>query len=726
MRRTASSRLAARVVAGTGRAGAVRVAVLVAAMAVAVAAGLVIAFVPALAAHRTDVASARSLSPASAGVGERFRASAVDASVGDQPLRRIFIAAPPSIEVPPGAGVVPQPGQVLASPALQALLEDEPFVASFVPGEVVGTVSPAGLTSPEELFAYVGVKPSEDLNPAAGFGGTATIEGDTFSFVVLQLALFVLVPAAGFLIVSSTLSSQARSQRWDAMRSLSVPESTIGHVAATETGLTSIAGGAIGLGLFTLIRIPLTGAGFGGMHWFPADLRLTPAIAVATLALVAGTGAILGRRAARLHSTDSLHDRNRPVRPALRGLPLTCGVAMLITVVLVRHTGRTVNSAPILLVGAGLSVVGLGLVLVPFVQGVGGIVARRSRRLGWRLGGHRAAYEPRSIVRILAGLVALTVVGHVTFAVLADARLVVRGDLERIVASTEASDLSPDRVDDLVGLRPSSAAIGGTIIGDPDSASTAYLDCKTLERLVATGKPCVPGVAYRVADTAFPSDLEPARTYRFATRDGGSVAIKGPMASATDQFGVFDTRTIIVAGDPPTDSLAVTEVRYLVERSDLIRLESDVARLDPQATVSTNIEVEKIESYDQQLAVARVGAVIGALLATLSFAVASVDRLLERRSHTATLVAIGVSRRVLRTSQIAQLLLPMIAALAIANLVGWLIAQSYLAVGGIVQGVPYGLLVQALGVSAIAVLIAGAVGAIISVPDDIITHLQNE
>lgn len=47
MKRTAATRLALRVVAGTGRAGALRAAVLVVATAVAVAAGLVIAFVPA-------------------------------------------------------------------------------------------------------------------------------------------------------------------------------------------------------------------------------------------------------------------------------------------------------------------------------------------------------------------------------------------------------------------------------------------------------------------------------------------------------------------------------------------------------------------------------------------------------------------------------------------------------------------------------------------------------
>lgn len=726
MRRTASTRLALRIIAGTGRAGAVRVAVAVVAMAIAVAAGLVIAFVPAIDTHRADAAAARSVRQARTPGEERFRASAVDASVGDRPLRRIFIAASRTTPLPAGAEAVPQPNEVIASPELRKLLEDEPFVEPFVPGKVIGTVSAEGLADPDELFAYVGVDATEDLAPAAGFGGRGTVDGGASSFVALQLALLVLVPAGGFLIVSATLSSRARSWRWDAMRSLSAPDSTVRHVAAIETGLTSIIGGVIGLALFALVRVPLTDAGFGGLRWFPADLRLTPRIALATVLTVAMAGTALGRRASQVHLTDSLHGRGGGPHPVLRGLPFACGVSMLATMVLARHTGHVVNSTPILLVGALLSVLGLGLVLVPFVRGVGKAVAGRSRHLAWRLGGHRAAYEPRSIVRILAGLVALTVVGHIMFAVLTDLRVVVGGDLNRVIASTATSDAAPEHVDELLRLRPLSVGIGHTIPGAPDSAAIAYVGCEELQHLATTATRCRPGAMYRVADSLFPSDLHAGRTYQFKTNAGEALEIEAPTESAMDQLGVFDTRTILVTDDPQRSPLAIGEIRYLVERADLVHLESAVARVDPLLIIDSDIEAEQVQTYEQHLAIARVGAALGALLATLSFIVASVDRLLERRSHTATLVAIGVPRRTLRTSQIAQLLLPMAAALTVANLVGWLIAQSYLAMGGIVPGVPYGLLLQGVVVSAVALLLATAVGGIVSVPKDIVTHLRSE
>jgi hypothetical protein len=716
-----------RVVAGTGRDGAIRVLVLVVAMALAVTASLVIAFVPMIGVHRAQVAAARTVRQATTPADTRFRAVAVDAAVGEHPLRRVLIAAPPSAPAPPGAGAAPRAGEVLVSPSLRGLMDDEPFVRAFSPGNVVGTVAPAGLTTPDELFAYVGVESSPELVPAAGFGSTAALAGGgSSSFVLLQLALFVLIPAIGFVLVASTLSSRARALRWDAMRSSSVPESTIRHVAAVETGLTSLIGGALGLVLFTVVRVPLTDRGVGGLQWFSDDLRLNGITAAVVLVGVTGIGALLGRRAARLRSVDSMHERSRHVHPVVRGLPLMGGVAVLASLVALHHVGTPVNNPLALMIGALLAAAGLGWILVPFIRSAGLLVAQRSTSLGWRLGGHRAAYEPRSIVRILAGLVALTIVGYVTFAVLADLRLAVGGDSRQTLVSVSTRDASPGRVEELRGLRPPAVAFGSTITEGPDRASIAVADCATFEHLADLEVPCRDGSAYRVARNGFPSDLEAGRAYRFSTLDDHTLDIAGPVESATDRLGVFDARTILVADPVMVSTMVVGEVRFVVDRSDLLALEAAIARLDPQATVSTALDVDKVESYDQQLAVARVGAAIGGLLATLCFAVASVDRLLERRSHTATLVAMGVPRRTLRLSQVAQLLLPMGAALVLANLVGWLIAQSYLAVGGIALGVPFGLLAKGSGVSLVALVVACAVGAVVSVPTDIVAQLRRE
>jgi len=695
-------------------------------MAIAVAAGLVVAFVPAMATHRDEVASARSVRQVIPPSEERFRAQAFDVSVGDRPLRRIFIAGDTSGPVPPGLEALPGPGEAFVSPELLQVMDDEPFVASFVPGQVAGTVSPAGLTDPNELFAYVGVADGARLTPASGFGGRGDVEGSGSGLIAIQLSLFVLVPATGFLVVSATLSSRARGRRWDAMRSVSVPEPVVRHVAGIETGVTGLVGGVLGLALFTLVRRPLTSGGIGGLRWFPDDLHVTPTIAACTLVLIGGTGMVLGRRASRLRPVDSLHQRESRLPAGLRWLPLVCGIAMLTTIGVVHRAGSIVNSAPLFLAGAFLAVVGLGLGLVPIVRASGSMVAARSHRLGWRLGGSRTAYEPRSVVRVLAGLVALTIIGHVIFAVLTDLRLVVGDQRDRVLADITVTDLTTSDTASVLALSPRAAAFTHSTDRGPTGATIAYADCTALATVIATDTPCRAGDVYRVANRTFPSDLPVQRTYEIETRDGVPISVTTPEVEAIDLVGMFGTSTVLIASPPPTAQVPIDRVEHLVGRAELLELQAAVDAIDPSLQVDSNIEPEQIERYEHHLAIARLGAILGGLLATLTFLVASVDRLLERRSHTATLAAIGVPRRTLRTSQIAQLILPLAAALAAANLVGWLIAQGYLAYGRLVPGSPTGQLLQGIGLSATSIVLALAVGAIVSVPKDIVTHLRAE
>jgi hypothetical protein len=726
VRRTGATRLALRIVAGTGRSGAVRTGVLIASMAIAVAAGLVVAFVPAMATHREDVASARSIRPVVPPSEEQFRAQPLDVAVGDRPLRRTFIAADPSDPVPPGIGTLPGPGEAYVSPELLELMQREPFVASLVPGNVAGTVSAAGLTDPDELFAYIGADEHADLAPAAGYGGRGVVEGSGSGLIAVQLTLFVLVPAAGFLIVAATLSSRARSRRWDAMRSVSVPVPVVRHVAGIETGLTGLVGGVLGLALFTLVRRPLTQGGIGGLRWFPADLRLTPSVAGCTLVLVGGAGAALGRRASRIRAADTMHPGRSRLPAGLRWLPLVCGVAMLATIGVVHRAGNVVSSAPLFLTGSLLATAGLALRLAPLVRSTGRVVATRSRDLGWRLGGSRAAFEPRSVIRVLAGLVALTIVSHVMFAVLADLRLVVGDQRHRVLADVEVTGLADADVQRVLDLGPRSVAFAHSTDHGPAGATIAFADCTALAALISTEAPCRAGDRYRVADPTFPSDLPSRRTYEIATSDGTPMAVTAPAAEATDLTGMFDTMTLLIASPAPIGPIVVDRVGHLVNRADLLELQAAVDAIDPGLRVDGNIEPEQIERYEHHLAIARLGATLGGLLATLTFLIASVDRLLERRSHVATLVAIGVPRRTLRTSQVAQLVLPMAAALAAANLVGWLIAQGYLAHGGLLPGSQIGQLLRGLALSAASIVLAAAVGAIVSVPKDIATHLKAE
>ncbi|NUV38438.1 ABC transporter permease, partial [Streptomyces sp. KAI-27] len=99
---------------------------------------------------------------------------------GSRPLTRIFISPPKtgSVPLPPGVERVPQPGEVVVSPALRDLLAERPGLKGALPGRVVDTIGPAGLTGPQELYAYVGRTraqlPADEARPLGGYGNRWT------------------------------------------------------------------------------------------------------------------------------------------------------------------------------------------------------------------------------------------------------------------------------------------------------------------------------------------------------------------------------------------------------------------------------------------------------------------------------------------------------------------------------------------------------------------------
>ena len=69
---------------------------------------------------------------------------------------------------------------------------------------------------------------------------------------------------------------------------------------------------------------------------------------------------------------------------------------------------------------------------------------------------------------------------------------------------------------------------------------------------------------------------------------------------------------------------------------------------------------------------------------------------------------------------------PLMATLVLANLIGWLVAQAYLAVGGLAVGVAVAPLAVGGGVSLVAVGIAAAGSMLVSVPKGLVELLRTE
>lgn len=117
--------------------------------------------------------------------------------------------APP----PPDADRLPQPGELVVSPALAKTLRSlsgRAGLADRLPGDVVGIIGTNGLLEPDELYAYVGVKSPAglerisgwgvaDLSGSAGLRGTVALASGLTAVLLLVPLFFVVTAAVGVL-----------------------------------------------------------------------------------------------------------------------------------------------------------------------------------------------------------------------------------------------------------------------------------------------------------------------------------------------------------------------------------------------------------------------------------------------------------------------------------------------------------------------------------------------
>lgn len=173
---------------------------------------------------------------------------------------------------PPGVTEMPGPGQAVVSPALAEILADAALATELrqrVPGEVIGTIGDAGLTGPDELFAYVGVAqvpaPASTLTGWGRRAGLVTTE-DLPSSVTGAFAAALVVPLLGLFIAGAGFGSRRRQALVRRLELLGAPSSSTATVVIAEAVVPVGIGAAIGAALVAPVGALAAGA-------FPADVR---------------------------------------------------------------------------------------------------------------------------------------------------------------------------------------------------------------------------------------------------------------------------------------------------------------------------------------------------------------------------------------------------------------------------------------------------------------------
>jgi hypothetical protein len=620
---------------------------------------------------------------------------------GGKSVGRVEVAAiGPNSPVPPGIARLPGPGEYYASPALSTLLHTTPSaeLGARYPGHEVGVIGNAALPAPDSLLIVIG-RTARQVREAGGglissistltpgsCGGCAIgvgINPNGMDLVLGVVALAVLFPVLVFIGAATRLSAARREQRFAAMRLVGATPSQIGVVATVESGVAALAGVAVGFPLFFLVRGPLATIPFTGARFFESDLSLS---LVDTLAVAIGVpvaAAIAARVALRRVSMSPLGVTKRvtPKPPRIwRLLPLLAGIVELSYFAVAGPPGTTAGQTQAYFAGFLLIVVGL-VVAGPWLTMTGSrVLARRAKRVPALIAGRRLADNPGAGFRAISGLVLALFVTTVAVGVITT--LVAYGGGSGDATSAQSStlfqsafsDRETDHPVDFVpalphGLVRDLAAVAGVIgvsvIHDDASVHSrespngaTVIACSQLADTPVIGR-CPPG-----ADTVM---IAPFFSSGFGTDTSYSNTTWPTMTMSADRLRKLPVHALVVQTDGSRAALETARTR--LEAAFPNRFAPDtLAALSPDSS-------RLLTAYKQ---LANVVILVSLPIAGCSLAVSVAGGLTERKRPFSLLRLSGVPLRALRSVVALETAVPLLITAAVSVGTGLLAAQLFL------------------------------------------------
>jgi hypothetical protein len=191
--------------------------------------------------------------------------------------------------------------------------------------------------------------------------------------------------------------------------------------------------------------------------------------------------------------------------------------------------------------------------------------------------------------------------------------------------------------------------------------------------------------------------------------------------------GMLPPNSIVVTAPPPATQRGRALYEFLLgnRSSDIERFQDALSALSITAAAQFESgDLDALRTFQINAGVIRAGTITGFVLCVFAFLIAAADRARERRRSVAMLVAIGAPRRTIRSSQMLELVIPSGVALIGALIVGVMVGNTYLSLGGSRQhGFFYGTITAALPLAALAAAVVVLSGTILggrSVPPSLL------
>lgn len=666
---------------GGARTALVRLTLTAVGVGLGVAVLLTAASVPNLLGARDDRANARAVVTAEAAgsVDAIHVVTRNDEFRGRGLQGRLVQRTGPHPPVPPGVDRLPEPGEMVVSPALADLLrspEGELLRPRFAE-RVVGTIGDAGLTGPNELFFYVGSdtvarQPDAELVSRFGYETSRRTLSSLELLLVVVGATTCLVPVFVFVVTSTRLAAAARDRRLAALRLVGADRGQVHRIAAGEALLGSFAGLLAGLALFQLIRVlvpEITVSAFrGGLFGTDVvpDWRLgVPALLA--LPVLACAAAVFALRPVVIEPLGVERRGTRTRRKLVwRLFPAVAGGALLLT-----GLGGDGAGDPAVVVGVVFVLTAVPLVLPWVVERVAGLLGGGSP--AWLLAVRRLQLDSATAARLVSG-VAVVLAGSIA--------------LQGVYDRSESEHPAPREIRVLATYYATSVADGEAFtaafhalpgLGAVPVRTGALIETASGERTSITVEDCA-GLRARagIADCHDGDVYASAPLSGYVPEAGDHVwfsEVRRLTRSAVPQWTVPAVHRVPESGEGA--GLFVTPAALATASGAGLTVNATLPTTDPDLVervrnvVGWNGSVDSLGTgrdgtYALITRALSVGSVLVLLFVAGSLLVAAWEQLRERRRSLAALAANGVGRGVLARSLVWQLAIPVAVAVVVA------------------------------------------------------------
>ncbi|MEV8022890.1 FtsX-like permease family protein [Streptomyces sp. NPDC086554] len=614
--------------------------------------------------------------------------------------------------LPPGLDRIPAAGEMVVSPALRDLLNENKVLKERFSGfRQVGTIGDAGLLSPLELYYYAG---AEKLTATGGahrvarWGQDDSLPLDPFLMaLVVLICVVLLTPVAIFIGTAVRFGGDRRDRRLAALRLVGADARAVRRIAAGEALFGALLGLAAGAVFFLLLRQLVGVVDLTNVSAYPSDMAPEPGL-VALVAVAVPVCAVLvtllSLRSVAIEPLGVVRGgKQRSRRLWWRVLLPVAGIGILLASGRVeRDVGSFVN-VPAIAAGSALTLIGLSALLPWLVEAVVGRL--RGGPVPWQLAVRRLQLTSGTAARAVSGItvaVAGAVALQMMFASMHDEFNKMTGqDTSRAQLTVHSMSgngpLAQRMIDEFTRTEGVTKVIGtvqsyvtrpgNTKVNDITPTTQLTIGtCATLRELADVGS-CKDGDTF-VSHT----NSREQNTWLDRTARPGKPVNVGedpdfdPRAEPVLWTLPKDSRTVKARPNPSgskIDGILATPAAVDIEKLSDATTTSWV-KLDPKepeaeeyvrnaaAHISPLLGVDSMQSVDrdkQYASIARglqIGASVTMALIAASMLVSMIEQLRERKRLLAALTAFGTRRSSMAWSLLWQTALPVALGLALA------------------------------------------------------------